>query len=68
MIILFPVLLQWAGSEFLKDRLKLSVTGHDRCRQNSKTVVVAKTQWVNILIIFSSIITIAMVIFATVRE
>ena len=41
MVILFPVLLYRAGSEFLKYRLKLSVTDHDRCRQNSKTVVVA---------------------------
>ena len=61
-LILFPVLLYWAGSEFLKYWLNWSVTVHDRFWQNSKTVVVAKTLRVKILVILLSIITIAMVI------
>ena len=65
MLILFPVLLHLAGSEFLKYWLHWSVTVHDKFWQNSKTVVVAKTLRVNILVILLSIITIAMVIFAT---
>ena len=52
---------QW----ILKYWLNWSVTVHDRFWQNSKTVVVAKTLRVNILVIFSSIITIARVILAT---
>ena len=65
MLILFPVLLHLAGSEFLKYWLHWSVTVHDKFWQNSKTVVVAKTLRINILVIFLSIITVAMVIFAT---
>ena len=53
-VILFPVLLYWAGSEFLKYWLYWSVT--DRFWQNNKTVVVAKTLRVlKIVVIFSSI-------------